>query len=38
MTADELKEVLALELKSLKDKVDSNDYDNAVNNAQRDTG
>ena len=38
MTADELKETLALELKSLKDKVDSNDYDNAVANAQRDTG
>ena len=38
MTSDELKELLALELKSLKDKVDSNDYDNAVNNAQRDTG
>lgn len=38
MTADELKEVLALELKGLKDKVDSNDYDNALANAQRDTG
>jgi len=38
MTAEELKEVLQLELKSLKDKVDSNDYDQAVNNAQRDTG
>jgi hypothetical protein len=38
MTADELKELLALELKGLKDKVDSNDYDNAVANAQRDTG
>lgn len=38
MTADELKEVLALELKSLSSKVDTNDYDNALNNAQRDTG
>lgn len=38
MTADELKELLSLEIKGLSTKVDSNDYDNAVNNAQRDTG
>jgi hypothetical protein len=38
MTADELKEILELELKSLSTKVDTNDYDNAVANAQRDCG
>lgn len=38
MTADELKEVLQIELKSLASKLDSNDYDQALNNAQRDTG
>jgi len=38
MTADELKEVLQLEVKSLRSKLDSNDYDQALNNAQRDTG
>ena len=38
MTADELKELLEQEIKGLRTKIDSNDLDNAVNNAQRDTG
>ena len=38
MTADELKEILGQEIKGLSSKVDSTDFDNAVNNAQRDTG
>jgi len=38
MTADELKALLAEELKGLSSKFSSDDYTNAVNAAERDTG
>jgi len=38
MTKEELIEIVSQEVKGLKDKLDSNDHDNAVSNAQRETG
>lgn len=38
MNKEELIELVTLEVKGLKDKLDSNDHENAVANAQRETG